>query len=876
MKGVQDRDRVALVFQLRNSFGGYCDNRSATESAFGSGTTRNPWRDAGCLPGAPTDRPHSPATGAPVISGTAQVGETLTADTSGISDSDGLANATFSYQWLADDAEIEGATDSSYTLTDDEVGKTIKVKVSFSDNGDNEESLTSAATAQVTARPNSPATGEPTISGTAQAGQMLTANISAITDADGLDNVSYSYQWLADDADIDGATGSTYTLTDDEVGKTIKVKVSFTDDRDNEERLASAATVSVAARPNNPATGAPTISGTAQVGSELTASTSGISDADGLDNVDFAYQWLAGGSDISGATGSSYTLTDGEVGKAIKVKVSFTDDANNQETLTSAATPAVAAAANSPATGSPTISGTAQVGEDLTASTSDIADADGMDNPDFSYKWLADDAEIQGATGASYTLTDDEVGKTIKVRVSFSDDKNNQESLTSAATIAVTAAPGASEHLRVNPHDAQGLDVLWETPADDGGSPVTGYRVQWKEATGSWDTPSDVSEATVTGNTHTINGLTEVVEYAVRVIAVNGVGDGPPSDQRTGTPRETIPPELVSSGLRVDGATLTLAYDEALDGDSVPAVDAFVVKVVTKGDSFTWQDERARREVASVAVSGSAVELTLAEAVTSGQQVVLSYTPPTDETAPRIRDVAGNAAAGFPGMEVANDTVEASPPQLDTAGVDRATLTLAYNEALDGDSVPAADAFTVEVGTVERGVDGVSVAGSVVTLTLASAVGAGDTVTVSYTAPSEESASPIQDLAGNATPSFSGQAVNNDTKPPLTASHQDEPESHDGETVFTFELHFSEEFDLSYKVLRDHAFTVTGGKVTKAKRAEPGVNKKRVIHVKPDGDGAVTILLPITTDCQAQGAICTGDGRMLSNQLEFTVAGPSQ
>ena len=44
-----------------------------------------------------------PATGALTIMGTAQVGETLTADTSGISDADGMTNATFSYQWLADD-----------------------------------------------------------------------------------------------------------------------------------------------------------------------------------------------------------------------------------------------------------------------------------------------------------------------------------------------------------------------------------------------------------------------------------------------------------------------------------------------------------------------------------------------------------------------------------------------------------------------------------------------------------------------------------------------------------------------------------------------------------------------------------------------------
>ena len=105
-------------------------------------------------------------------------------------------------------------TDSTYEVSDDDVGKTIKVSGDVSPTTrDNEETLTSAATAAVTARPNSPATGAPTISGTAQAGQTLTAATSGIDDDDGLTNVSYGYQWIrcdgGTDADIAGdATGS--------------------------------------------------------------------------------------------------------------------------------------------------------------------------------------------------------------------------------------------------------------------------------------------------------------------------------------------------------------------------------------------------------------------------------------------------------------------------------------------------------------------------------------------------------------------------------------------------------------------------------------------------------------------------------------------
>ena len=392
-----------------------------------------------------TARPNTPATGVPTISGTVQVDETLTADASGIDDADGLTNVSYSYQWLADDADIQDATGSTYTLTDDDVGKAISVRATFTDNAGNEESLTSGATAEVEARPNSPATGAPTISGTAQVRETLTADTSPIADEDGLTNVSFSYQWLADDADIGGETASAYTLSDDDVGKVIKVKVTFTDNAGNEESLTSKATAEVEARPNSPATGAPAISGTAQAGETLTADTSGITDANGLTNVAFSYQWLADDADIGGETASTYTLSDDDVGKVIKVKVTFTDNAGNEESLTSEATAEVEARPNSPATGAPAISGTAQAGETLTADTSGITDANGLTNVAFSYQWLADDADIGGETASTYAVSDAAVGKAISVRVTFTDDRDNEESLTSEATAEVTARPDSPD-----------------------------------------------------------------------------------------------------------------------------------------------------------------------------------------------------------------------------------------------------------------------------------------------------------------------------------------------------------------------------------------------------------------------------------------------
>ena len=204
-----------------------------------------------------TETPNTPATGPPTITGAAQVGETLTADTTGISDHDGLDNVVFAYQWLADDAEINGANASTYTIVADDEGKAIKVKVYFTDDAGNEEQLTSAVTGVVAAAPpppNTPATGLPTITGATQVGETLTADITGISDHDGLDNAVFAYQWLADDAEINGATVSAYTLVADDEGKAIKVSVYFTDDADNNEKRTSAVTGEVAAVVNPPLT----------------------------------------------------------------------------------------------------------------------------------------------------------------------------------------------------------------------------------------------------------------------------------------------------------------------------------------------------------------------------------------------------------------------------------------------------------------------------------------------------------------------------------------------------------------------------------------------------------------------------------------------
>ena len=490
---------------------------------------------------------NSLATGAPSISGTAQVGETLTADTSGIADTDGLANVSYGYQWIANDGAadsyIQNATGSSYTLVDANEGKTIKVKVSFTDDADNEETLTSAATAEVAAAAPTEPPGRPrNLTGTANSDGTVTLSWDAPDD----DSVT-GYHILRRKPDEGennllvhvNDTGSTATeYTDNDVTPDVRhayrvkaINAIGLSRRSNFVNVTPAQPAEPAQ--NSPATGAPSISGTAQVGETLTADTSGIADTDGLANVSYSYQWVANDgtsdTDITDAADSAYTLAADDAGKTIMVKVSFIDDAGHGETLTSAATATVVAAPNSPATGAPGISGTAQVGETLTASTSGIADEDGLTNVTFSYQWLADDVAIQGATGYSHTLADSDAGKAIRVKASFSDDAGNPESLTSAATGAVAPRdpPPAPENLTAVQNADGSVTLTWDAPGDDS---VTGYRILRRNADAgehslSVHVPDTGSDATSYTDTDVAAGA----KYVYRVKAINEARVGPKS-----------------------------------------------------------------------------------------------------------------------------------------------------------------------------------------------------------------------------------------------------------------------------------------------------------------------------------------------------------
>ena len=527
---------------------------------------------------------------------------------------------------------------------------------------------------------------------------------------------------------------------------------------------------------NTPAEGAPRIQGDPDVGETLSADTTVISDADGLNNAVFEYQWLADDTEIDGAAGSTHTLTSGDAGKAITVRVDFTDDAGNEELLTSAATAAVATEA-----GLELRSATLD-GATLTLTYNETLDEGGsIPGGAFTVTVAGSAREVTGVlvSGSSVTLTlasEAAAGNAVtvdytrpegryfirdtrgRVAPSFSGRVVSNDTAAEEQSTSRSQAPGFPRNLAVVRHESGKLRASWDAP--DSGTTPTGYTVQWKESGDDWAEQADVSEAQVTGTSHVITGLTDGVEYAVRVIASTDDAESEPSAEVTATPRETTPP--VPSSAAVDGDTLTLTFNESLDAGEQPDKSTFAVTVAGAG-----------RGVDTVAVSGSLVTLTLVTAVFADNAVTMDYTAATDKASAKLQDLAGNLAASFGGRQAINHT-------------------------------QAADLLMVSVSAL--------------------------------------------------------------------------PSSHDGGSAFTFELRFSEETrdGFSYKTLRDHAFTVTGGDVTNARRLDPPSNEGWEIHVEPDGDGAVTIELPVTTDCTAEGAICTGDRRPLSSRLEVTVPGTGE
>ncbi len=602
-----------------------------------------------------TDDDNSAPTGSVTITGTVTQGLTLIANTSGISDPDGPASLTFSYQWKRDATAISGANQASYTLTQADVGSAISVTVSWTDDGGTAETLTSAATASVT-NANDPPTGSVTITGTVTQGLTLTADTSGISDPDGPSSLTFTYQWKRDATDISSATGSTYTLTQADVGSAISVTVSWTDDGGTAETLTSTATASVT-NANDPPTGSVTITGTPTQGRTLTAVTSTISDPDGPSSLTFSYQWKRDGTDISGATSNTYVLKQADVGSAITVVVSWTDGGGAAESLTSTATANVANLNDSP-TGAVTITGTVTQGRTLTADTSGISDPDGPSNLVFSYQWKRGGTDISGATSSTYVLKQADVGSAITVVVSWTDGGGTVETLTSTATASVTNANNSpTGAVTITGTATQGRTLTADTSTivdPDGPSSLT-FSYQWKR--GGTDISGATSSTYVLKQADVGSAITVVVSWtdaggasesltSAATASVANVNDSPTGAVTiTGTATQGQTLTADTSGISdPDGpSNLVFSYQWKRGGTDISGATSstYTLKQADVGAKITvtvsWTDgggivetlTSAATSVAGVTVSKSSVTVTEASAGRSTTYTVVLDTRPS-------------------------------------------------------------------------------------------------------------------------------------------------------------------------------------------------------------------------------------------------------
>ena len=548
----------------------------------------------------------APATGQPTISGGGQVGKTLTAATDDIEDPDALPTTpTFTYQWVRvdgfTDTDIPGAASETYTLTASDLGKQIKVTVSFTDfRGHAEGPLTSDA--------------YPPNNGTvvAAAGPCPAVNdwCGTVTVARDGDAFGYDYEKFGslDDYQIEyrGQNINVWTVhTQKELtneyfyfgsmprvprGTVVTVgEHTFTTDMESEDgSTADIWEFPLGELPPDlvwsdgqevrvslvlgsfPAEGTVWISGTAKRGQTLTAHVSDVSDPDGLTSPSYAYQWVrvddTTETDIAGATAGTYRLVAADVGKQVKVRRSFTDDRGNAETLTSdAAYPLNGTIEHAPVFGG--THGTRHLAETVGAATvqtaadigTPVAATDDLANEPLTYSLQGTDADkftfvsssgqirtkvderYDYETDPSYEVTvraDNANGAWATIDVTINITNNTNEQPLAPTALTVAATIGST----------MSLDVSWTAPDNTGRPAITSYDLRYQKVTATaWtDGPQDV-----TGTSASIMGLDPGTQYRVAVRATNDDGDGAWSSTSAGDGQRSPDPAVGRTTLPV-------------------------------------------------------------------------------------------------------------------------------------------------------------------------------------------------------------------------------------------------------------------------------------------------------------------------------------
>ena len=800
-------------------------------------------------PSAAPQPSNSEPTGVPTIAGTARVGETLTASVSEIADPDGLGGATFTYQWIrsdgATDTEIADATQASYTLVPTDQGKTIKVRVTFTDDGGTEEALTSAATAVVQdslllsvsdASATEGALVEFTVSLSAASGQLVTVQYAT---ADGT---------AESGADFTPASG-TLRFAANETSKSVYVATGRDAvDEENETFTLRLSNASGATLADAEATG--TI-----VNDDEPEDT--VSPTVSVQCVDLDANLL--GPQVSGSHSLSWELHFSEL-------VTHADDTS--------------------------------------ARPLEIA---GQDDTDFS--WLAIRALAGSPLHYRYFTTpvvslenrgavSDVNGVVITVPAGGWQDMSGNLNTASANSLYL------AHNWKVSVADASAtegtdgtIDFEVTLNARDDCETVT---VDWATADGTATAGADYTAANgtltfgpgETSKTVRVAVLNDAEDdsgeaFILRLSNASGatIADG----EATGTIADEEP--AVESTLRIDGVpqvgnTLRVLVDERR------ARYRRAARAEPPSGALTYQWLRGSEEIAGA--TASTYVLTVADVgarlsvrVESGDGSVTSAETPPVWSAP----VNPSLADGEEELLSATVTLGSHQFPFSVAGYGR-VLGQSFGEMdivsfEDGGATFAIDAFLVN----SRGLFALATGSTLpdasglvaywngyrISGLEASSVKRGKLPMLVGPTPQPSSEySRYEDGASDGVQvAVSLRRVRAAVQNALTASFEDLPEAHDGDSAFRFRVAFSEPIAISFRSLREDAFAVTGGRVTRGTRVD---RRKDLfeITVEPDGVGDVAMSLPAGRECSVSGAICTwGPPRkQLTNTPTATVAGP--
>jgi Carboxypeptidase regulatory-like domain len=358
--------------------------------------------------------------GAPEVTGTPVVGETLSCSTGSWG---GTPVPTLSYKWLRDGVAIAGATISTYKLQAADEGHNVSCEVTAK-NTAGEKSTTSSNSVSVPSLPTN--TEAPKVSGTPAVGETLSCSTGVWT---GSPAPTFTYEWLRDGVAISGAMASTYKLQAADEAHNVSCEVTATNAAG--EKSAPSNSVSVASLPANSVL--PQISGTPKVGETLSCSNGTWS---GSPAPTFTYMWLRDGTAISGATASTYKVQAADEGHTLTCEVTAKNIAGSKSAPSSSVKVTVTAVA--PAnTEAPSVSGAPAAGQTLICSKGSWT---GTPAPTFAYRWLRDGTAIVGATESSYVVQAADEGHTLICEVTAKNSAG-EKGATSAGVSVPVASP---------------------------------------------------------------------------------------------------------------------------------------------------------------------------------------------------------------------------------------------------------------------------------------------------------------------------------------------------------------------------------------------------------------------------------------------------